>query len=49
MWEPKHGIRSVDVLETDTDVPRDYLPVAMGDRVDWRKKAGGGGGGGGGY
>ena len=38
LWEPKHGKRSVerqartfvDLLEADTGVPRDYLPVAMG-------------------
>ena len=47
LWEPKHGKRSVggqacsfvDPLETDTGVPRDCLPTAMGDRVGWRKRA----------
>ena len=44
--EPKHGKRSVggqsrtsvDLLEADTGVPRDCLPVAMDDRVGWRKR-----------
>ena len=50
LWEPKHGKRSVggqtrrfvDLLEADTVVPRDCLPVAMDDRVGWRKRAMGG-------
>ena len=33
------------MLEADTRVPRDCLPVAMDDRVGWRKKAMVGGGG----
>ena len=37
----------VDLLEVDTGVPRDCLLAAMGDRVDWRKRAMGVGGGGG--
>ena len=44
LLEPKHGKRSargqagtfVDVLEADTDVPRDCLPAAIDDRVGWR-------------
>ena len=47
VWESKHGKRSVggqartfvDMLEADTGVPRDCLPAAIDDRVDWRKKA----------
>ena len=42
----------VSLLEADTGVPRDRLPAAMNDRVDWRKRAmvgGWGGGGGGGW
>ena len=38
----------VDLLETDTGVPRDCLQAAMDDRVGWRKRDIGGGGGGGG-
>ena len=34
----------VDLLEVDTGVPRDCLLAAMGDRVDWRKRAMGVGG-----
>ena len=29
----------VDLLEADTEVPRDCLPAAMDDRVGWRKRA----------
>ena len=29
----------VDLLEADTEVPRDCLLVAMDDRVGWRKRA----------
>ena len=51
LWEPKHGNGSVggqtrtfvDLLEADTGVPRDCLPVAMDDRVGWRRRAMGGG------
>ena len=52
LWEPKLDKRNVggqartfvDLLEADTEVPRDYLPAKMEDRVGWRKKAMGGGG-----
>ena len=32
----------VDLLESDSGVPRDCLPAAMDDRVGWRKKTMGG-------
>ena len=37
----------VNLLETDTRVPRDCLPTAMDDRVGWRKRTMGRGRGGG--
>ena len=47
LWEPKHDKKSVggqartfvDLLETDTEVPRDCLPATMDDKVGWRKRA----------
>ena len=47
--EPKHGKTSVggqtrtfvDLLEADTEDPRDCLPAAIDDRTDWRKSHGG--------
>ena len=47
LWERKHGKRSVggqagtavDLLEADTEVPRDCLPAAMDDRVGRRTGA----------
>ena len=33
---------NVDVLEADIGVPRDCLPIAMDDRVGWKKRAKGG-------
>ena len=50
LWEPKYGKRSVggqahtfvDLLEADTDVPRDCMPAVMDDKVGWRKRAMGG-------
>ena len=38
----EHRSTFVDVLEADTGVPSDCLPVAMDDRVGWRSKAIGG-------
>ena len=47
LWEPKQGKRSVggqartfvNLLEADIGVPRDCLPAAMINKVDWRKRA----------
>ena len=46
--EPKHEKRSggqtrtfVDLLEADTEDPRDCLLAAMDDRIDWIKSHGG--------
>ena len=47
LWELEHGKRSVrgqartfvDLLEADTGVPRNCLPVAMDDIVSRRKRA----------
>ena len=44
LWEPKHGKRGVggqvctfvDLLQADTEVPRDCLLAVMGERVLWR-------------
>ena len=45
LWKPKHGKRrvgrqaptSVDLLEANIRVPRDYLPAAMDDK-SWLEK-----------
>ena len=47
LWKLKHGTRSVggqartfvDLLEADTGIPKDCLPAAVDDRIDWRKRA----------
>ena len=36
------GSHNVDLLEADTEVPRDCLPAAMDDRVNCRKRTMGG-------